>query len=252
MKVVGVMQARMGSKRLPGKIMLPLGGTTLLDVVVRRIRSHCGSISEWWLATTTSPVDDVTAVWGQSLGLKVFRGSETDVLSRFVAIAKAASADWIARVTADDPFMHGNTIDQLLATAKEGGADYVGPNLGHYPAGFVPELISRDALLTTDAESSGSPRLREHVTLWWREHRHAIPLPPFLTPARPDWNWTVDTPEDYQRIGQAFRMLGEEWPLINYAQLVALFDQHVHLMRRDASVKVETSWGHLRSVSGAR
>lgn len=230
--VVGIIQARMGSQRLPGKIMYPLAQTTVLSVLSQRIRCKCECVNEWWLATSNHPSDDITAMWGDAVGLKVFRGSESDVLSRFVSIAQNTTADWIVRVTADDPLMHGSTIDLLLATAEDRGADYVGPNPAHYPVGFVPELISRGALLTTEIETASRPEDREHVTSWWRKNRPAVQLPDFSTPARPAWSWTVDTPEDFQRLKAAFCLLGAEWRAADYLRLVTLFDAHAELMTR--------------------
>lgn len=109
---IGIIQARMGSERLPGKILAPLGGRPLLDRLVSRIAR--ARVSQWWLATSEHPSDDVTAAWGFELGLRVFRGSERDVLSRFLAIAAETDAEWLVRVTADNPFLDAPLIDQLL------------------------------------------------------------------------------------------------------------------------------------------
>jgi spore coat polysaccharide biosynthesis protein SpsF len=111
-KTIGIIQARMSSQRLPGKILAPLGGRPLLAQLCARIRP--ARVDEWWLATTADPADDVTEAWGFELGLRVFRGDPTDVLSRFLTIGAEANADWIVRVTADNPFLDAPLINRLF------------------------------------------------------------------------------------------------------------------------------------------
>ena len=111
-KTIGVIQARMGSERLPGKILAPLGGRPLLAQLCARIRP--ARVDEWWLATSSEPADDVTEAWGFELGLRVFRGDPTDVLSRFLTIGREAGADWIVRVSAENPFLDAGLVDRLL------------------------------------------------------------------------------------------------------------------------------------------
>ena len=126
-KTIGVIQARMGSQRLPGKIIAPLGGRPLLAQLMARIGP--ARVDEWWLATSSDPADDVTEAWGFELGLRVFRGKRRDVLSRFLAIGSEARAEWILRVTADNPFLDAKLINVLLdardATEESKHADVI-------------------------------------------------------------------------------------------------------------------------------
>jgi spore coat polysaccharide biosynthesis protein SpsF len=235
MKIVGVIQARMGSSRLPGKVLLPLAGLPLLAVHSERIQDGCRRVDEWWLATTNCSSDDLTAEWGQALGLRVFRGSETDVLSRFCEVATLSDADWIIRTTADDPYMHGSIVERLIDTALETDFEYVGPGPKepgphspapeHFPIGFVPELISRDALDEMGVKAV-APSHREHVLWWWRETRPALCLNGEELPVRNQWNWTVDTHAQYQQAVAAFDMLGGDWKRADYEHLVRVFDQN--------------------------
>lgn len=123
-RTVCIIQARMRSERLPGKILAPLGHRPLLALLATRIAR--ARVDERWLATTSDPADDVTEAWGFELGLRVFRGHPTDVLSRFLAIADETGADWLVRVTADNPFLDAPLLDALidardaLAAAKPG------------------------------------------------------------------------------------------------------------------------------------
>lgn len=114
---IGVIQARMRSERLPGKILAPLAGKPILELIASRIGS--ARVDEWWLATSTDPADDVTEAWGFELGLRVFRGHESDVLSRFLAIGADTGADWCVRVTADNPFLDAAVVDALI-DARDG------------------------------------------------------------------------------------------------------------------------------------
>jgi len=138
----------MGSERLPGKILAPLGGRPLLDRLVSRIAR--ARVAQWWLATSEHPSDDVTAAWGFELGLRVFRGAERDVLSRFLAIAAETDAEWLVRVTADNPFLDAPLIDHLL---DAGGAkpEAVGPaDLVRHRGGIQrPETASSASFAST-------------------------------------------------------------------------------------------------------
>jgi spore coat polysaccharide biosynthesis protein SpsF len=102
-KTVAIIQARMRSERLPGKILSPLCGRPLLALLATRTAR--ARVDEWWLATSSDPADDVTEAWGFELGLRVYRGHATDVLSRFLAVADETGADWLFRLTADNPFV---------------------------------------------------------------------------------------------------------------------------------------------------
>ena len=141
-KVVAVIQGRMASHRLPGKLLAAIDEVPLLDRLVHR--TGAARVDEWWLATTSQPEDDEAAAAAQRLGLAVFRGSPADVLSRFAEVARRTAADLIVRLTADNPFTNANVIDLLLADAALLDATAV---LGAYRSGpplplrFCPEII---------------------------------------------------------------------------------------------------------------
>ncbi len=261
-KTIGVIQARMGSERLPGKILAPLGGRPLLAQLCSRIGS--ARVDEWWLATSSDPADDVTEAWGFELGLRVFRGDPTDVLSRFLTIGGEAGADWIVRVTADNPFLDAAVVDRLL-DARDGseeakaadairlrsgmsfdaaGADpataaETSPGL---PLGYGVELVRLSALENAAKEIPLNQfHHRVHVTSWLsaagsRQPTNAYERPPNAVffdvptpgdwPDRPDWRWTVDTYEDLAMARSAFRVFGFAAAQIDYPAMVALLDAH--------------------------
>ena len=172
-KTVGIIQARMRSERLPGKILSPLCGRPLLALLAKRVSR--ARVDEWWLATTSDPADDVTEAWGFELGLRVFRGHATNVLSRFLAVADETGADWLVRATADNPFVDAPLVDALVL-ARDGALDAKTTDAegiesfrprGGRPVGYGVELVRADALRRASAAIPASqPFHRTHVTSW--------------------------------------------------------------------------------------
>ena len=231
-RTVGIIQARMRSERLPGKILSPLCGRPLLALLATRIAR--ARVDEWWLATTSDPADDVTEAWGFELGLRVYRGHATDVLSRFLAVADETSADWLVRVTADNPFVDAPLVDALvdardeLATSKDQDAravEILRPAQGR-PVGYGVELVATAALRRASAAIPASqPHHRVHVTSWLSVNGRieAVALPA-AWPERSRWRWTVDTYEDLAMARSAFRLFGSEAGTIDYPAMVGLLD----------------------------
>jgi spore coat polysaccharide biosynthesis protein SpsF len=236
-QVIGVIQGRMGSTRLPGKLLAPLNGLPLLKVLVERIRA--ANVDEWWLATTRDAQDDVSEAWGEALGLHVLRGDPEDVLSRFATIAADRRPDWVVRVTADDPFVDAGIVDLLVAAALRGDvADHIGaaPESG-LPLGYVPEAVRAAALLEL-ASSDLAPHDRAHVTsALTAAGRTTGPDVPAQWPRRPDWRWTIDTATDLSMADAAFRALGPDWPRCDYPAIVAILDRHPEIVGRNAAVR---------------
>lgn len=227
----------MGSTRLPGKVLAPVAGRPVLDWIVRRVRS--AAVDGWWLATTTRSDDDVTAAWGEALGLEVLRGDPDDVLSRFVAIAQEAGPEWFVRLTGDNPFVDAAIVDHLVEAMREApsSVEHLVPREPRtLPLGYAPEVVRADALLAVAALDLPSHH-RAHVTSAVREKgASAFWTPPAAWPSRPNWRWTIDTPDDLAMADAAFRAFGPAAGTIGYPAMVERLDALPAVTSRNARV----------------
>src|SRR6266404_7509177 len=123
-RVVAVIQARMGSARLPGKVLKPVAGQPLLWHVVHRLKA-CRLLEDIAVATSTNPADKAIVEWCNAQGVTVVRGPEDDVLARFARAAEKLDADIIVRASSDTPFLDAGFVDHLVATLIEQDGDYV-------------------------------------------------------------------------------------------------------------------------------
>ena len=206
MTTVATIQARMGSTRLPGKVLLPLGEGYVLEQVVDRV-ARADRIDAVVVATSTQRADDLIAQLAPSFGAQVHRGSETDVLARFGAAARAAAATHMVRITADCPYIDPAVIDAVIEHAVTTGADYTSNTLERsFPRGSSVEVCTMDSLATVLAEAT-EPHHREHVTPYYREHPERFSLASvtaadvFADPVyqgRTDCRITLDEADDYR------------------------------------------------------
>ena len=197
--ILAILQARMSSTRLPGKVLRPLAGAPMVLRQLERI-SRAKRIDALVAATSQERSDDVLTEILEHNGVRVFRGPLEDVLARFVgALDEAGGADHVVRLTADCPFADPEVIDAVIARHLESGADYTSdtPARRTFPKGLDCEAMTAAALRDADAEAK-EPDEREHVTpyIYRRPGRFSIAS---VDQDRDegDVRWTVDTPEDY-------------------------------------------------------
>ncbi|MVN75383.1 NTP transferase domain-containing protein [Hymenobacter sp. HMF4947] len=228
-RVVALIQARLGSSRLPGKSQLPLplsaagDEQTILGHVVNRAR-RATSVNEIVVATTTQPLDDPLAALAARLGVGVFRGDEQDVLGRFAGALTQATgpADTVVRLTADNPAIDPDFIDAAVAQHHATGADYT--YTSGLPLGTNIEVISAQALSQAHREAR-QPDEREHVTPYLRRHPERFrleTLPLVVPPAVAGLRLTLDYPSDYALLSLLFSELGPDFSLTDPAGLPAL------------------------------
>lgn len=198
-KVGAIVQARMGSTRLPGKVLRPIVGKPLLDHVLGRLATLDYPVRVV-VATSSLPKDDAIAVHAVAKGVAVFRGSEQDVLDRYYRCADEYGFDHVVRLTADNPFTDIDELRRLIELHQAEGNDY-SHSFGVLPIGAGSEIFTFEALRRS-AHEGDDPRHREHVNEYILDHLDAFKVGVLQVEAaksRPDVSLTVDTEEDYRR-----------------------------------------------------
>jgi len=246
--VIGIVQARLGSRQLPGRILSPIGERCLLDLLMARLES--ARVEEWWLATSFDRSDDVTEAWGHALGMQVFRGEPRDVLSRFTAIARKRAPEWIVRIKGHTPFCDGAVVNHLLDALEEHGksarlletARGTEPRTGitrsTAPLGYGAELVRAEELLRAESEiPSDRPWHRSDVVSWTRERAGSVAVPlPDEWPDRSHWHWSIDCFEDLAMARTAFALFGLEASTLSYPEMVSILDHHPEVMDLNSCV----------------
>lgn len=205
---VAILQARMSSTRLPGKVMKPLAGRPMIERQFERL-SRCTTLSRIVVATSLDASDDPLATHLEGLGVAVFRGSLSDVLDRYVGAAKAFDVGPdLVRLTADCPLADPNVIDDCVRQRARLGVDYCSNGRRRtYPHGLDVEVFTLEALLTAGREAT-DPYDREHVTpfLYRNPDRFTVGE---LAQDRDegDLRWTVDTPADFAFVERVYEAL---------------------------------------------
>ena len=207
MRTAAIIQARIGSSRLPGKVLMDLGGKTTLWHVLTRSAAVSG-VDIVCCATTDNPADDIVADAAREAGATVFRGSENDVLGRYAMAARHLDAAIVLRLTADCPLLDPAVCGDVLALRAAQNADFACNNLPpSWPHGLDCEVFTREWLDCADAKAR-NPYEREHVGPWVRNHPNArkvnLPCP---EAGLAGLRWTLDTAADYSHLKALFEKL---------------------------------------------
>jgi spore coat polysaccharide biosynthesis protein SpsF (cytidylyltransferase family) len=207
-KVVAIIQARMDSSRLPGKVLMPILGMPMLQIQIERLKKS-KQIDEIIIATSIEPSDDAIAQLCETYGYNYYRGSLDNVLRRMTDAAALTSADIIIRITGDCPLVHYSYIDIMIELFKNSRLDYASNgrhSLSDTPDGFDVEIMSHGVLYNLYIHS---PEY-EHPTkdLWRRSNFYGrcttISLPPWFY----DKKLSVDTANDFLRVKILFETIG--------------------------------------------
>lgn len=209
MKIVAIIQARMRSTRLPGKVLLPILGRPMLELMIERLK-RVKEIDEVVIATSTDPTCEEIEELAQRLNVKCFRGSEEDVLDRVVKACRWVKADLIVETTGDCPLIDPEVVSLVIKTFLSNKVDYCSNILERtYPRGldtqvFPLSVLEEVATLTQD------PVDREHVSIYIYTHPERYKLLNVKSSLLEDptqLRLTVDTPEDFQLIRKIYEYL---------------------------------------------
>jgi spore coat polysaccharide biosynthesis protein SpsF len=235
--ITAIIQARMGSTRLPGKVLKTINDRTLLEIQLERIKGS-KRLDQIVIATSTLEQDKPIADLCAKLGVKCFRGSETDVLDRFYHAAKQFDATVIVRLTADCPFTDPELIDQTIELFEKDKADYaantVPPESRRFPDGTDVEVFSAAALERAHKEATDA-KDREHVTFYFWKHGHNFKTVQ-LTQAK-DWSayrLTVDYPEDLLVTEYLLKKMAEKKMFGHVPDLVAELERNPEVLKANS------------------
>ncbi len=231
-RIVASIEARMGSSRMPGKILVDVCGVPALGRLVRRLRK-AKTLDAIVLATSTSPGDDAVEKWAATEGVTLYRGSEDDVLNRVVEAQRSQRSDIVVEVTGDCTLLDPQIIDMGVETFLENDADVVcNVRKPSWPLGADLQVFRFDALAEVERTIT-DPAVREHVSLYFYEHPEKYRVMHLFAPARwrdPTLRLQLDYEEDLRFIREMYTRLepihGEAFGL---EEIMALCKKHPEL-----------------------
>lgn len=227
MKILTIIQARMGSTRLNGKVLMKLGNSTALDYVVRRCKMIQG-VDRVVVATSDLEIDRPIEEWCKYNNVDCVRGSESDVLSRFIKVVKTFEADYIIRVTADCPFVDYEMAQDMIQLVRENQVDVIDVK-GDLPRGVEVELISTKALKRIDKITTENKH-REHVTYYAYEFPSEFTRLDYNAKSRlqnANLRITLDTELDYKMLVMLAKELNN--PLIRTEDVILYLEKNVDI-----------------------
>lgn len=232
MKVVASIEARMGSTRLPGKVLADICGRPALGRLVDRLR-ECRMIDDIVLATSISPRDHALEDWGRSEGLAVYRGSEDDVLERVVGAHRFMGSDVVVEVTGDCPLLDPDVIDLGVETFFANDCDVVtNARVPSFPQGADVQVFGLEALADVEARIS-DPAVREHVSLYFYEtpsDYRTIHLIADRSQHRPELRLQLDYAEDLAFVREVYtHLLPLHGAIFGVREILQLLDREPHL-----------------------
>lgn len=231
-RVVIIVQARMGSTRLPGKILKKVLGKPLLSYLIERLR-QAKQAHDIVIATTLNPQDEAIVELSQNERVSFMRGSEEDVLKRTLEAADLFQADIIVRITSDCPLIDPDLIDRAILAFSD--CDYL--RLEKFPRGLDVEVFSTQSLKEAHREAKEA-REREHVTLFIREHPEQYRLKTLENDQDASIHrWTVDTPEDFELVSKMIEALYPTSPNFHLNDMLRLLEKHPEWSKINASIQ---------------
>lgn len=241
MKIVAIVQARMGSTRLPNKVMKPILGIPMIEMLLMRL-SKAKEVDQIVVATSIDPSNNLLVEHVRSLGYDCEQGSENDVLERYLEAAHANNADVIVRITGDCPLVDPDLVDKVIFAFKSQQVDYLSNTApATYPDGLDIEVFTF-AALERSAKESDSAFDHEHVTPYMRGGPNFSNGSVHHHKDLSDLRWTVDEPEDLQVISSVFEHFSPDiyfsWQQVLDLQKTEpeLFESNQNLTRNEGAI----------------
>jgi spore coat polysaccharide biosynthesis protein SpsF len=242
--IAALIQARMKSTRLPGKILADVGGRPMLARMFERVRM-AKAVDQLMLVTSTDPSDDPVVEFCIRENVPCFRGSLEDVLDRYYQAALMIKPDTVVRLTGDCPLIDPLIIDSMIAVYKQGHYDYVAnsaPPPGTFPDGMDVEVLSFPALERAWIETD-KPSHREHVTFYfWQNPDKFRTLRYDGTQDLSSVRLTVDHPQDLEVVREIYARLYAANPFFSMADILALLQQDPGIMDRNKAIRRNEGW----------
>lgn len=230
MKTVALIQARMNSTRLPGKVLKTIVGKPMLELMLERVQIS-DRIDEIWVVTSNQEDDDPIYLECQRLNVPCYRGSKDNVLNRYYEAAIHSEADVIVRLTGDCPLVDPEIIDNTIDFFFSENADYSANCLEYtLPDGLDVEVFSLKVL--NDMEHASTKKSeQEHVTLYIRNHPEKYKIKNWYYPDPFEGRWTVDYPEDFKLIEAVFSALYKKFRIFTTKQVRSYLESNEQLVK---------------------
>lgn len=229
MTIAAIVQARMSSTRLPGKVLKTLGKRSVLEQVVFQLKAS-EELKDIIIATSDSSEDDQIDDHCRKNGWKVFRGSLHDVLDRYYGAAKVFNVKTIVRITSDCPLIDPRIVDEVIKLFKKTSSDYTSNiNPPTFPDGLDCEVFTLESLEKAKNEAK-QPQEREHVTPFIRNHTEIFSQANFRNEVDlSSHRWTLDREEDYKFLNKIVEILGNE-RVIRYQEVLDVLKKNPKLL----------------------
>jgi len=235
MNIGAIVQARLSSSRLPGKVLLPLGNESVLWHVLNRLK-YSKRLHTIVLATSTKPEDRQLKDVADELGIATFFGSLDDVLARYYHAAKQYEIDPIVRITADCPLIDPEIVDEVIEAFLAGSYDVCSLS-GEFPNGLETRVFSFKALSEAYNEAK-LPSEREHVGgAFFEKNRHRFKVGGYeKLKGKADYRWTIDEPEDYEFLKEIFGELYKEGDIFFSRDIFNLLERRPGLSKINSHI----------------
>ena len=247
MRTIAIIQARMGSSRLPGKVLVDITGKSMLQRVIERVAA-APSVDAIVVATTNTREDDILAEYMKNeVNCDVFRGPVNDVLARFYECAKLHRAELVVRVTADDPLKDSQIIEKAISIMRRNpNLDYCSNTIEpSYPEGLDIEVMRFSALERAHVEAKLLSE-REHVTPYiWKQPDQFNVLNFKSDRDLKGWRWTVDKPEDLEFMRHIFKEFKDR-PLVPYQDVIVWLDANPEVQQINSGIS--RNEGYIKSI----